>query len=193
MSYNDGQIACSKLFGHIIEFDERVPNYGKYIIVFKRQLQYNYCTYFHLIILNDFLQEKIDAKVANQSLITASDFAPFFISGHKLTGIFKEYDLEYVFYIGLTDHNEEGVWKWASSGRTLNETALESYGYGYGNNGWAHNEPNGKKREDCVAVGLGMWNSDGSDLYDIECTSKLNIICEMSLTNELDVNDLPQQ
>ena len=29
MSYNDGQIACSKLFGHIIEFDERVQLHGK--------------------------------------------------------------------------------------------------------------------------------------------------------------------
>ncbi len=30
LSYNDGQIACSKLFGHIVEFDERVPSYGKF-------------------------------------------------------------------------------------------------------------------------------------------------------------------
>ena len=144
-------------------------------------------TCFQLVILNDFLSEKIDVKVANQSLLTASDFAPFFISGRKLAGIFKEYNLESVFYIGLTDHNEEGVWKWASSGRTLNETALEAHGSW--NNGWAHNEPNGKKREDCVAV--GSWSSYGSDLYDKECTSKLYIICEMSFTNELDVNDLP--
>ena len=88
----------------------------------------------------------------------------------------------------MTDHNEEGVWKWASSGRKLNETALESYGP-YGNYGWAHNEPNGKKREDCVAV---VDNGSIHNLYDIECTSKLYIICEMSFTNELDVNDLPQ-
>ena len=79
------------------------------------------------------------------------------------------------------------MWKWASSGRTLNETALEAHGSW--NNGWAHNEPNGKKREDCVAV---VDNGSYHDLYDIECTSKLYIICEMSFTNELDVNDLPQ-
>ena len=156
------------------------------------------CTCFQLIILNDFLQEKIDAKVANQSLLTASDFAPFFISGNKLNGIIKEYNLSYdyysstsyQFYIGLTDHNEEGVWKWASSGRKLNETALESYGYVYGNNGWAINEPNGKKREDCVSV---VDMESYHNLFDTECTSKLTIICEMSFTNELDVNDLPQQ
>ena len=30
MAYNEGQKACSKLYGHIVEFDERVPNYGKF-------------------------------------------------------------------------------------------------------------------------------------------------------------------
>ena len=136
-----------------------------------------------------------------KALYQPPNFAPFFILGHKLTGIIKEYNLgydwrgsstSYAFYIGLTDHNEEGVWKWASSGRKLNETALGSYGHTYGyDNGWAHNEPNGQKREDCVAV---VDNGSGNkyNLYDIECTSKLYIICEMSLTNELDVNDLPQ-
>ena len=133
-----------------------------------------------------------------KALYQPPNFAPFFIAGHKLKGIIKKYNLGYgwrgssisyakEFYIGLTDHNEEGVWKWASSGRKLNETALESYGP-YGNYGWAHNEPNGKKREDCVAV---VDNGSYHDLYDIECTSKLYIICEMSFTNELDVNDLP--
>ena len=81
------------------------------------------------------------------------------------------------------------MWKWASSGRKLNETALESYGYVYGNNGWALNEPNGKKREDCVSV---VDMESYHNLFDTECTSKLTIICEMSFTNELDLNDLPQ-
>ena len=133
-----------------------------------------------------------------KALYQPPNFAPFFILGHKLTGIIKEYNLgydwrgsstSYAFYIGLTDHNEEGVWKWASSGRKLNETALESYGYVYGNNGWALNEPNGKKREDCVSV---VDMESYHNLFDTECTSKLTIICEMSFTNELDLNDLPQ-
>ena len=108
------------------------------------------------------------------------------------------------FFVGLTDHEEEGVWKWASSGRTLNCTKDQSRGwtsipsncYPYPRGPWGENEPNGKKKEDCVAIKVTKkyYNSESKwNMADVVCSKKSNIVCQKSFHyNELDVNDLPK-
>ena len=137
-------------------------------------------------------------------------FSTFFITDLKLTAIVDEYIWEYnpnkeyvdesrsyyKFYVGLTDHHEEGEWKWASNGRKLNETAFEpdkfGWPYEFDKFGWAYGEPNGKKQEDCAVLVVKDTNLFHPKLYDIQCTDELLIICEMSFFHGLDVNDLPK-
>ena len=119
----------------------------------------------------------------------------FFISGYKLNAIVEKYNLDMEnepIYIGLSDHHEEGEWIWASNGRILNETAVESnYLNGDRKVGWAYGEPNGKKREDCVGVTESSFGVS-LRLFDIECTTELDIICEINFSHQLDVSDLPK-
>lgn len=61
-------------------------------------------------------------------------------------------------WIGLTDHQTEGSWKW------VDETPLiDSY--------WKPGEPNGTDNEDCVELLNDGWN-------DCPCTLELAWICE---------------
>ena len=97
------------------------------------------------------------------------------------------------FYVGLTDHHEEGEWKWASNGRILNETVVE-HDFQNGKTrkiGWSYGQPNGKKVEDCVGVTESSFGRS-LKLFDTQCTVERDIICELSFSNELDVNDLPK-
>uniref|UniRef100_A0A3B1IH84 C-type lectin domain-containing protein n=1 Tax=Astyanax mexicanus TaxID=7994 RepID=A0A3B1IH84_ASTMX len=69
-------------------------------------------------------------------------------------------------WIGLTDHDSEGVWKWVDG---------SSMTYGY----WRRGEPNGVGDEDCVESGHNnektwSWN-------DLSCTIERRWICERRL------------
>ncbi|XP_019622030.1 PREDICTED: uncharacterized protein LOC109468216 [Branchiostoma belcheri] len=68
------------------------------------------------------------------------------------------------FYIGLSDQNAEGQWRFADG------TALGSY------NNWNPGEPNNVRNEDCATLlpGYGgKWN-------DLSCSSNLRYICQVS-------------
>ncbi|XP_028308776.1 CD209 antigen-like protein C isoform X2 [Gouania willdenowi] len=65
-------------------------------------------------------------------------------------------------WIGLTDAENEGVWKWVD-GTLLKETSF-----------WCPGEPNNYKNEDCVEVNfnhIGFWN-------DNDCNQNRTWICE---------------
>ena len=110
---------CSPLafflfIGHIIEFDERIPNYKD-----------------------------------------------------KLKAIRQQYG-RYEFYVGLTDLEDENVWKWSSSGRILSPSS--------NNIPWDDGEPNNVKSEDCALVqAINLY------LIDINCSIRSNIICEKNV------------
>ena len=113
MNYHDGQTACEKVHGHILEFDERFSNYKD-----------------------------------------------------KLRALRQEYG-KHKFYVGLTDIEEENVWKWTSSGRILS----------LANNPWDDGEPNNLNSEDCALVqGVNLF------LVDVKCSVRSYIICEKSDT-----------
>ena len=99
------------------------------------------------------------------------------------------------FFVGLTDYEEEGIWKWASSGRILNCTKI-SWRRSTTNCKWGENEPNGKKKEDCAAIEVTTeysWKDSKWHMNDVDCSKKSNIVCQKSFHyNELDVNDLPK-
>uniref|UniRef100_A0A8C2HWH8 C-type lectin domain-containing protein n=1 Tax=Cyprinus carpio TaxID=7962 RepID=A0A8C2HWH8_CYPCA len=63
-----------------------------------------------------------------------------------------------VFWIGLTDSDEEGKWKWVD-GSTLTS--------GF----WMFGEPSGHRRENCALTVVGEW-------ADHPCTEEYNWICE---------------
>ena len=125
----------------------------------------------------------------------------------KVLALIKKFDLKpkssgsIEFFVGLTDYDEEGVWKWASSGKILNCTkrslrkASNCKPYPWGP--WGKNEPNGKKKEDCASIEVRRKYSWDDDLEwymnDIACSTKTNVVCEKSFDyNELDVDDLPK-
>jgi len=69
------------------------------------------------------------------------------------------------YWIGLTDSENEGTWKW-TSGATLT-----------GYNNWLDNQPNNHNDQDCGVITIrnqnaGKWN-------DIPCSAKRRFICEL--------------
>ena len=89
MTFSGGQVACEKIHGKIVEFDENDANY--------------------------------------KSL---------------LSSLVSQFGKEN-FYVGLSDSESEGIWKWASSGRVLNSGIMGL---------WNSGEPNNSRNEDCVYV-----------------------------------------
>ncbi|KAK9976638.1 hypothetical protein ABG768_021843 [Culter alburnus] len=64
-------------------------------------------------------------------------------------------------WIGLTDSDVEGRWKWVD-GSTLNSGI------------WANGEPNGYKRENCALLYSSGW-------YDYSCNDAFKCICEKNI------------
>ncbi|KAG0722105.1 Collectin-12 [Chionoecetes opilio] len=75
------------------------------------------------------------------------------------------------YWIGLTDRQREGVWRWADSDRTK---------LTYSN--WERGEPNnyrrGRRDQDCVALYEGRWN-------DLQCRDALPFVCQVPLLHRL--------
>ena len=63
------------------------------------------------------------------------------------------------YWIGLSDSEEEGTWKWSDG------TGLTGY------TNWASGEPNNRNEEDCVAIKGGKWR-------DKRCSVSRGYICE---------------
>ncbi|KAK3507548.1 hypothetical protein QTP70_028450 [Hemibagrus guttatus] len=68
--------------------------------------------------------------------------------------------LSFQAWIGLSDREKEGEWKWVD-GTTLNT----NFSY------WAEGEPNNVGEEDCAVISGSIWN-------DGRCSDKLPWICE---------------
>ena len=121
MNYTNAKDACSKLGGHIVQFDETEEN----------------------------VQE-------------------FFKSLHS----HFHYHGALSFFVGLTDEETEGSFKWERSGlyysKMPNAMSL-----------WSRGEPNNVGSEHCV---IGKYSSldyySSLRLYDVKCSEKHTIICE---------------
>uniref|UniRef100_A0A673HMF3 C-type lectin domain-containing protein n=1 Tax=Sinocyclocheilus rhinocerous TaxID=307959 RepID=A0A673HMF3_9TELE len=67
-----------------------------------------------------------------------------------------------VFWIGLTDSDEEGTWKWVDG-------SILTSGF------WMFGEPSGHRRENCALTVVGEW-------ADHPCTEEYNWVCEKRKT-----------
>ncbi|XP_034275240.1 hepatic lectin-like [Pantherophis guttatus] len=69
------------------------------------------------------------------------------------------------YWIGLSDHNDEGQWRWVDS--TDYRTSFKN---------WSEGEPNDhSSNEDCAEISQGgKWN-------DISCNTKIFYVCKKSL------------
>ena len=78
-------------------------------------------------------------------------------------------------FIGLTDVEKEGVWKWLTSGNTL-PTVSPSF--------WSLNHP--ENMEDCAFIN---FDEKIPGYKDTSCNSHYTIICELALNDQDDGQD----
>ena len=74
-------------------------------------------------------------------------------------------------WIGLTDVDEEGDWRW-ESGTAWNRLQITSWQH------WYPNEPNDAKgMEDCAAVTKMDHYNEGKVVADDNCEAKKPVVC----------------
>ena len=81
--------------------------------------------------------------------------------------ILKEFLKERIdYWIGLTDLETEGVWKWTSG------APLSGYMY------WVPKQPNNYKEQDCAAISNKSQENAGK-WHDYYCSETKGFICEL--------------
>ena len=85
-----------------------------------------------------------------------------------------------LYWIGATDKDSEGIWKWVDTGEVFWQGQSNGSGTGYSN--WSSGEPNDNESEEDYAhiynnnVSFGKWNDIAND------TSPIGFICEVDTT-----------
>uniref|UniRef100_A0A673KJP8 C-type lectin domain-containing protein n=1 Tax=Sinocyclocheilus rhinocerous TaxID=307959 RepID=A0A673KJP8_9TELE len=76
------------------------------------------------------------------------------------------------FWIGVTDSDEEGNWKWNTWKWVDGSTLTTGF--------WASKEPNGKRGENCAVTYLTEW-PELIGWHDVKCNDAFRLICEKSI------------
>ncbi|KAH0628626.1 hypothetical protein JD844_009995 [Phrynosoma platyrhinos] len=123
----------------------------------------------HLVTINS-AEEKEQKHISNEDDDYSNHGTHGFVVCEAVHMLAYE-DLDYVatimkttsFWIGLTDQQLEGTWKWVDGTKLGPE-----------NRYWHSTEPNGGKNENCAMMSHGMW-------YDFPCKERRHWVCKRKL------------
>ena len=101
----------------------------------------------------------------------------------KLDTLVKYFNLDQNFYIGLTDFEQEGQWKWSSANQKTGATMHSGLNQGYMTSLGLH--------EDCIQF-VPNHRTINHTLDIFPCSTPSTIICEKSFyLTKFDANRLP--
>ncbi|XP_039608766.1 hepatic lectin-like [Polypterus senegalus] len=76
-----------------------------------------------------------------------------------------------LYWIGLTDEEKEGDFRWVDNSLLDNKTRL-----------WASGQPNSGDSEDCVKIQVSTSCSEKANWHDYNCGGLSKYICERAAT-----------